>query len=313
MKHLILIFTLTATLLSCSKEKRSDKAAEKMQDFVISISNYAREQDSDFIIIPQNGTELAFNNIDPNNGLNSTYMAAINGFGVEELFYNGTYSLDNERLSMLQQLKTSKKIMVAEYVTDNSNISDAINQNYNEGFICFPRTSSNYHYLQMPDSIIHPNTTDITNLSLAQNYLYLISTDNYSSKQDMINAISATNFDVVLIDLFFNGTEFTSSEINLLKTKANGGQRLVISYINIGSAEKFRYYWKKGWGLHHPLWLKRKYDGYEDEFWVKFWKKDWQDIIYGNDNSYMKKILIAGFDGAYLDNVEAYYFLYYKD
>lgn len=313
MKHLILIFTLTATLLSCSKEKRSDKAAEKMQDFVISISNYAREQDSDFIIIPQNGTELAFNNIDPNNGLNSTYMAAINGFGVEELFYNGTYSLDNERLSMLQQLKTSKKIMVAEYVTDNSNISDAINQNYNEGFICFPRTSSNYHYLQMPDSIIHPNTTDITNLSLAQNYLYLISTDNYSSKQDMINAISATNFDMVLIDLFFNGTEFTSSEINLLKTKANGGQRLVISYINIGSAEKFRYYWKKGWGLHHPLWLKRKYDGYEDEFWVKFWKKDWQDIIYGNDNSYMKKILIAGFDGAYLDNVEAYYFLYYKD
>lgn len=313
MKQLIIIFTLSATLLSCSKEKRSDKAAEKMQDFVINISNYAREIDPDFIIIPQNGIELAFNNIEPNDGLNSKYMMAINGFGVEELFYNGTYSLDNERLSMLQQLKSSKKIMVAEYVTDNSNISDAINRNYNEGFICFPRTSSNYHYLQIPDSVTHSNTTDITNLSLAQNYLYLISTDNYSSKQEMINAISATNFDVILIDLFFEGTEFTSSEINQLKTKANGGQRLVISYINIGSAEKFRYYWKKNWGLHHPLWLKRKYDGYDDEFWVKFWKKDWQDIIYGNDNSYMKKILNAGFDGAYLDNVEAYYFLYYKE
>ena len=64
MKQLIILFTLTATLLSCSKEKRSDKAAEKMQDFVISISNYAREQDPDFIIIPQNGIELAFNNIE---------------------------------------------------------------------------------------------------------------------------------------------------------------------------------------------------------------------------------------------------------
>lgn len=313
MKHLILISILTTTLFSCSKEKRSDKAAEKMQDFVINISNYARGYDSDFIIIPQNGIELAFNNIDQNDGQNSTYMSGINGFGVEELFYNGTYSLDNERLSMLQQLKASKKIMVAEYVTDNNNISDALNKNYNEGFICFPRTSSNYHYSQIPDSVTHSNTADITNLSSAQNHLYLISTDNYSSKQDMINAISATNYDVVLIDLFFNGTEFTASEVNQLKTKANGGQRLVISYINIGSAEKFRYYWKKGWGLHHPLWLKRKYDGYEDEFWVKFWKKDWQDIIYGNDNSYTKKILNAGFDGAYLDNVEAYYFLYYKD
>jgi cysteinyl-tRNA synthetase len=184
---------------------------------------------------------------------------------------------------------------------------------YNEGFICFPRTSSNYHYTQVPDSVIQPNTNDITQLSQAQNYLYLISTDNFSSKQGMINAIAATNYDIVLIDLFFNEEEWTSSEIGQLKNKANGGQRKVISYISIGSAEKFRYYWKKGWGLHHPLWLKRKYEGYDDEFWVKFWKKDWQDIIYGNDDSYMKKILNAGFDGAYLDNVEAYYFLYYKD
>jgi len=45
---------------------------------------------------------------------------------------------------------------------------------------------------------------------------------------------------------------------------------------------------------------------------VQFWNPEWQKIIYGNDDSYMKKILDAGFDGAYLDNVEAYYFLYNK-
>ena len=86
---------------------------------------------------------------------------------------------------------------------------------------------------------------------------------------------------------------------------------MVISYINIGAAENWRYYWKDDWKLHHPRWLKKPYKGYQDEIWVKFWKKDWQEIIYGNDNSYMKKILDAGFDGAYLDNVEAYYFLYF--
>jgi cysteinyl-tRNA synthetase len=167
--------------------------------------------------------------------------------------------------------------------------------------------------LQIAREQIHSNTANITNLSDAQNYLYLISTDNYSSKQEMIHAISATNFDVVLVDLFFNETEFTVSEVNQLKTKANGGKRLVISYISIGSAEKYRYYWKKDWGLHHPLWLKKKYDGYTDEFWVNFWEKEWQTIIYGNDNSYMKKIITAGFDGAYLDNVEAYYFLFHNE
>lgn len=298
-------------LFSCSKEKRSDKAGEKMQEFVISISNYARGLDSDFIVIPQNGTELAFNYLDPDDGLNSSYTLAIDGFGIEELFYNGTYSSDNERLSMLQELVALKKIMVAEYVSDDSKVADAIQKNTAEGFICFPRINSNYDYKQIPDSVINENTNDILSLQDAQNYLYLISTDNYSTKQEMINAIIATNFDVILIDMSFDDVELTTSEIQQLKTKQNGSKRLVISYMNIGSAETYRYYWKDKWKLHRPRWLKKPYEGYEDEIWVKFWKKEWQEIIYGNADSYTKKIIDAGFDGVYLDNVEAYYFLYF--
>ncbi|MDX9931725.1 MAG: endo alpha-1,4 polygalactosaminidase, partial [Bacteroidales bacterium] len=94
---------------------------------------------------------------------------------------------------------------------------------------------------------------------------------------------------------------------------ANGAQRLVIAYMNIGSAENYRYYWQDDWKLHNPNWIKKKYEGYDDEFWVEFWNEDWQKIIFGNNDSYTKKIIDAGFDGAYLDNVEAYYFLYYKD
>lgn len=310
-KSLLLIASIA--LFSCAKENSSDKAAEKMQDFVISISNYAKGYNPEFIIIPQNGIELAFNHIEPNDGQNTAYLNSIDGLGVEELFYNGTYALDAERLSILQQLKASKRIMVSEFVIVDNDILDALSRNYSEGFIPFVRSSNNYHYKQIPDSVPSENGIDITSISLAQNYLYLISTDNYSSKQDMVNAIQQTNFDIVLIDLFFEGEEFTSNEINQLKKKANGAQRLVISYINIGSAEKFRYYWKENWRLHHPSWLKRKYEGYDDEFWVEFWGKDWKNIIYGNDNSYTKKIIDAGFDGAYLDNVEAYYFLYYKN
>ena len=104
---------------------------------------------------------------------------------------------------------------------------------------------------------------------------------------------------------------YSLRNIDQLKTKQNGGQRLVISYINVGAAEKYRYYWQDKWKLHRPLWLKKEYEGYEDEIWVKFWKKDWEEIIYGNDESYIKKIINSGFDGAYIDNVEAYYFLYF--
>jgi cysteinyl-tRNA synthetase len=305
---------LTMLLLcSCFKEKRSDKAGEKMQEFVIEISDYARGFDSDFIIIPQNGPELAFNYLYPDDGLNSQYMSAIDGIGIEELFYNGTAALDNERLSMLQELQGSKKILVAEYVSDDLNVEDAVQKNTAQGFICFPRTNSNYDYLQIPDTVINENANNILSLQDAQNYLYLISSDNFSTKQALINAIAATNFDVVLIDLFFEETALTAAEVNQLKTKANGAQRLVISYINVGSAESYRYYWKDNWKVHRPGWLKKPYEGYDDEIWVKFWKKKWKEIIYGNDDSYAKKIVDAGFDGMYLDNVEAYYFLYFDD
>lgn len=282
-----------------------------MQDFVVSISEYARTFDSDFIVIPQNGTELAYNNLSSDEGLNSNYLSAIDGVGVEELFFYGTYNPDDYRLNMLREIVSSKKVMVSEYVSNNNDIQSSITYNLNEGFICFPRTANNYNYTEIPDSVINENSFDINTLADAQNYLYLISSDAFSSRQDFLDAIATTNFDVVLIDLFYDDSPFTTTEINQLKTKANGGRRLVISYMNIGAAENYRYYWQDDWKLHRPGWLKKPYDGYEAEIWVKFWKKDWQEIIFGNDDSYTKKIIDAGFDGVYLDNVEAYYFLYF--
>lgn len=313
MKYTSLILIVLVFITGCSKEKRSSSAALKMQDFVINISNYARQYDTDFIVIPQNGIELAFNNTDQEEGLNVAYMNAIDGFGVEALFYNEALNPIDERYNQLQLLKESKKIMVSEYVTDAANIADAISKNDAQNFICFPRGKGNYHYTTIPAYVHQENSDDILKLSDAKNYLYFINPENYTSKQQMVAAIASSNYDVVLIDLFFNEELLTSSDIDQLRTKANGGKRLVISYMNIGSAEKYRYYWKSKWKLHSPGWIKKKYDGYDDEFWVKFWNEEWQSIIFGNEESYLKKILNTGVDGVYLDNVEAYYFLYNKE
>jgi cysteinyl-tRNA synthetase len=81
--------------------------------------------------------------------------------------------------------------------------------------------------------------------------------------------------------------------------------------VNIGAAENWRPYWKKDWKINNPVWIKKKYQGYDDEFYVEYWHPAWQKIITGNKNSYIRKILDAGFDGAFLDNIEAYYALYH--
>ena len=312
LKIIALLVLSCIIFAACSKERRVDKKGEKMQEFVIAISSYARSFDPNFVVIPQNGAELAFNFFSLADGLNQNYLSAIDGIGIEALFYNGTYDPDEERISMLQEIVVTHSVMVSEFVEDSNTVADAIKKNQDNGFICFPRSATNYDYLKIPDSVVNENSSDINVLADAKNYLYLINPADFATKKEFIDAIAATNFDLVLIDLFYGDDVLTTSDVGQLKLKANGGSRLVIAYMNIGSAENYRYYWQDDWKLHSPNWLKKEYEGYEDEIWVKFWKKDWQEIIFGNDDSYTKKIINAGFDGVYLDNVEAYYFLYYE-
>jgi cysteinyl-tRNA synthetase len=311
-KTLVTIAILALFILSAGcKERRSDKAGERMQKFVIDISNYARTVNPDFVVVPQNGPELGFSYLDPGDGVYTPYLSAIDGFGNEEVFYEGTLTTDMERLDMLRLLEPYKKILNADYLSNDSDYDDAVSRNQQENFVPFPRRNSNHDYKEIPTEIVDENSNDIQSMAEVKNYLYLISTDDYPTKEAFLAAIAGTNYDLVLIDLFFDEAALSASEVNSLKIKANGGQRLVISYINIGAAETYRYYWQDKWKLHRPNWLKKRYEGYDDEFWVKFWKDEWQEIIYGNDGSYIKKILDAGFDGAYLDNVEVYYFLYF--
>lgn len=312
MKFFLYSVSFIFLFFSCKKEQKTAEAAVKMQEFVMNISAYSKAEKPDFLIIPQNGIQLAFNNANIEEGIHSAFINVIDGFGVEEIFYNGKYKVDNERLDMLQQLKTQKPILVSDYIKDDSNIADDIEKNSVNNFLSFPRSKDNYYYTLIPDFVTNENANDITQLSEAKNFLYLLNPENYNSKSEYLDALKATNFDIILIDLFFNDEELTNSDVQSLKTKLNGGKRLVIAYMNIGSAENYRYYWQQGWKLHQPSWLRKKYVGYKDEFYVAFWDTEWQNIIYGNDNSYVKKIINAGFDGTYLDNVEAYYFLYNK-
>jgi len=314
MKNVLSTVMLTAAVLgicSCANNSQSmeiGETATRMQTFVTDISLYARGFNHDFIIIPQNGAELAYINGEPGEGILMPYIHTIDGIGIEELFYDGSLTVDYYELALLRNLKDLTTIIVSEYVSNHGNFSDAIQRNRNEGFIPFVRSRNNYHYKEIP-ALTEENTNDIITLTDAKNFLYLINNENYATKQAMIAAIAATNYDVVLIDLFFEAEMFTQKEIQQLKRKANGGIRLVISYISIGSVENYRYYWQRGWKRGNPSWLKRPYAGYPDEFWVEFWHSEWQNIIFGNNDSYIKKIIDAGFDGVFLDNVEAYYIL----
>ncbi|WP_176954842.1 endo alpha-1,4 polygalactosaminidase [Albimonas donghaensis] len=78
--------------------------------------------------------------------------------------------------------------------------------------------------------------------------------------------------------------------------------RMVVSYISIGEAEPYRYYWRQAWERTPPAWLDEVNPEWVDNIRVKYWMSDWQDIVF----DYADRIFEAGFDGLYLDIVSAY-------
>lgn len=131
-------------------------------------------------------------------------------------------------------------------------------------------------------------------------------------------AIGNTDFDLVVMDYSEDGTEetrFTFEQIITLKNSP-GGPKLVLAYMSIGEAEDYRWYWNNKWDtdkdgfpdLGAPLWLGPSNPDWLGNYKVKYWEPGWQSIIYGSPTSYLDKIIEAGFDGVYLDIIDAYEF-----
>jgi cysteinyl-tRNA synthetase len=317
MKRIISPLVALIFFISCSKDNYPDlDFKQEMRDFVIGISEYARINKPDFIIIPQNGIELVTRNGEGKDSLYTAYLSAIDGNGQEDLFYGydkddkATYANDRSYLrEFLDKSKNAgKMILVTDYCSTHSNMDNSYSQNNTAGYISF---AANHRELDnipdYPNPIYGVNNSIITSLSQIKNFLYLINPQNYASKADFINVVTSTNYDLLIMDLYFDETAvFTASELNQLKNKANGGKRLLISYMSIGEAENYRYYWQSGWKTGNPSWLDDENPDWAGNYKIRYWEPEWQNIIFGNDNSYLKKIINAGFDGVYLDIIDAF-------
>jgi cysteinyl-tRNA synthetase, unknown class len=309
----VLLFVLLS--FSCKEEDTKDipdlDFRSEMRQFVQELSIYAKERKSDFLIIPQNGQEILTLNSEANGPLATQYIKAIDAVGREDLFYGytaddvSTPPVDRDFLIDFCNIAkaNNKVVLVTDYCFTQSKMDDSFNQNKGKGFVSFAANQRELDNIpSYPSTIRDLNANDIISIDQAKNFLYLINSSAYTGKKEFLDAIRATNYDLVLIDLFFNEEQLTVADITSLKLKATGGKRLVVCYMSIGEAEDYRYYWKdldKGLtGSVNPDW--------PGNYVVNYWEPAWKQIIFGNDQSYTKRIIEAGFDGVYLDIIEAY-------
>ena len=138
-----------------------------------------------------------------------------------------------------------------------------------------------------------------------QTWLYLI---DVNLEQDTINQIADSSHDMVVVDYISsetNNTDYPMSQvIDALHDSPH--PKRVIAYIDIGEAESYRSYWQPGWRIGNPEWIiTGDPDGWDENYPVAYWYDEWQ-AIWLEKNGLLQGILDVGFDGVYLDWVEAY-------
>jgi len=286
---------------------------QDMRDFVIGISQAAKAVNPNFAVIPQNGIELVTTNGEHGGTPATAYLNAIDGNGQEDLFYGYDYDNRATPSATTSYLKSfldisrnaGKKILVTDYCWSPDKVADSYMKNHALGYVSYAAEDRNL--TTIPTTAPHNMNADvITSLAQAKNHIFFINPENYNSKQEFINAVTATNYDVVIMDLFLNDIAFTAPEVAQLRSKANGGKRLVICYMSIGEAENYRYYWQNSWNGNRPSWIAAENPDWPGNYKVKYWNNEWQSLIFGNSNSYLTKITDAGFDGVYLDIIDAF-------
>ena len=230
------ILLLLQVIFGCARnETYNVNYREEMRKFVKGISSYAKSFNPNFIVIPQNGQELLTENGEPEGKVVWDYFNSIDGIGREELFYGyegddipTPDSIKNYLIPFLDIVKNNgKKVLVTDYCKTPSFIDDSYNQNAARGYISFAATHRELDNIpSYPPLPYNVNQNDIISLQEAKNFLYLINPSSFPTREDFLNAIRNTDYDLLIIDLFYKGVQLTKQEVNSLIIGKRNGEKI---------------------------------------------------------------------------------------
>jgi cysteinyl-tRNA synthetase len=144
-----------------------------------------------------------------------------------------------------------------------------------------------------------------TSLVDVAHWLYLIDVD---LARETVEQMVASAYDMIVLDYIPSEQQNEDFPMQELVERLHDAAhpKLVLAYIDIGEAEEYRTYWQDGWQIGDPEWIVAlDPDGWEENYPVAYWWDEYQDIWLGPEG-YLEAIVDAGFDGVYLDWVEAY-------
>lgn len=150
-----------------------------------------------------------------------------------------------------------------------------------------------------------------------QSFAYVLQVDRLAPARDAaVQMLAACERDLIVLDASFDSEgDWTPAEIETIRSGKSG--RRVVAYVSIGEAEDYRSYWQKSWDADKdgkpdvaaPKFLHTENPDWKGNYRVRYWQPDWQALMLPA----VDKVVEQGFDGIYLDIVDAFEFYEYDE
>lgn len=307
-----------------------------MRDIVIELSSYAKGRKPAFIILGRDAPELlvkerrewdwesgrdndgaAAGKYTPVGSIIRPYLKAIDGILFDGLFC-GMDAIDQPTdpetakvaLSAVAALQTEgRRVLSIEYAKDKTQVATAAKKASQAKVLDYITGDDTRQFAHIPGGTPPAENADhITDLDRVRNFLPMLHSSTFGSKDDWVAALARTNHDMLLIDPFWRGVEpLTSNDIKTLQIKRLGSRRLVLAELSLGRALDTRFYWKKDWTIGSPAWLEAPAPDRPGQTMVRYWDPAWKAIV----GQYMQGLVDLGVDGVLLNDLDAYF--YFED
>lgn len=297
---------------------------DKTRDVINRLAEYAHGRDPNFPILIRGGELLVFQSqrefdlayiklpegVPPSRGRifpvgtpYDNYVRNIAGVVMDQHYCDPLNpTIDSDGIARLQKMEL--RVLSLERCNGVQEATAAIEAANADGILIQTSIAGNLAFRTVPPpNISGVNIQDIRSLRQAETLLVVLDSWGFDRIGDWVDAMAATNHDVLIVDPFFRGNQcLTRADITRLKQKALGPRRMVFARLSVGLASDLMPYWKNGWQIGNPAFLTGHFPGRTGIYWTDIMNQEWLALIGGG----FAAIMDLGVDGIMLDGMTTF-------
>jgi hypothetical protein len=274
------------------------------------------KKDAYDVIVSTELVRLFFDNVDSNPEFsNPDLINKMDGILVPSLMYSKTdteQSLDqlSQNVTLLSKFPSNKLKLAIDYLSvSNGTALSMSKENFdNNEIIGFNRPGSDHElFSNLPGIINEAADSDVQALTddTLKNFVFV---DKPVS--NLVTHLKGTNYDLIIMTPFKSSLwgslsdVYDYEDVQSLKTKSNGVNRLVFAYIDIGRIIEGSYYLDASWNVPsvRPNWIDKTITTNSNDHYVKYWRREWSAII----KPVIDLVIDRGYDGIVFGGAEVY-------